>query len=74
MSVLFDPPPPFEPADVLFASPHTYLRRLSVTTNDMEVVISGRVPSYYLKQMAQEAVRACLGTRRLRNEVQVSTA
>jgi osmotically-inducible protein OsmY len=74
MSDSFDPPPPFEPADVLFSSPHTYLRRLSVTTSEAEVVISGRVPSYYLKQMAQEAVRACLGSRRLRNEVQVSSA
>ena len=74
MSVSFDTPSPFEPAEVLFASPHTYLRRLSVTTSDIEVVISGRVPSYYLKQMAQEAVRGCLGTRRLRNEVEVCYA
>lgn len=69
-----DFPALFDPADVLFASPHTHLRRLVVTTNEAEVVISGRVPSYYLKQMAQEAVRGCLGTRRLRNEVQVCSA
>jgi hypothetical protein len=74
MSESFNAPPTFEPADVLFASPHTYLRRLLVVTNADEVVISGRVPSYYLKQMAQEAVRGCLGRRRLRNEVQVCSA
>lgn len=74
MSESFDAPLPFEPADVLFASPHTHLRRLLVTTSEAEVIISGRVPSYYLKQMAQEAVRGCLGRRRLRNEVQVTSA
>lgn len=74
MSASFDSPPPFEPADILTASPHTHLRRLVVTTRDGEVVISGRVPSYYLKQMAQEAIRSCLGPRRLRNEVQVCSA
>ncbi len=74
MSAMIDPPTSFEPADILTASPHTHLRRLVVTTSDGEVVISGRVPSYYLKQMAQEAIRACLGPRRLRNEVQVCSA
>lgn len=63
-----------EPADALTASPHTHLRQLVVTVSDLEVVITGRVPSYYLKQMAQEAVRPSLGCRRLRNQVQVCTA
>ncbi len=63
-----------EPADILTASPHAYLRRLVVTASEAEVVITGRVPSYYLKQMAQEAIRAYLRSRRLRNEVQVCSA
>lgn len=62
---------PLDPHEVLTASPHAYLRQLVVTTSEAEVVITGRVPSYYLKHMAQEAIRACLGSRRLRNEVQV---
>jgi hypothetical protein len=63
-----------EPADALTASPHTHLRQLVVTVSEAEVVITGRVPSYYLKQMAQEAVRPSLGCRRLRNQVQVCSA
>ncbi len=63
-----------EPADALTASPHTHLRQLVVTVSEVEVVITGRVPSYYLKQMAQEAIRPSLGLRRLRNQVQVCSA
>ena len=35
------------------------------------VVINGRVSSYYLKQLAQEAVMPVLGGRELRNRVAV---
>jgi hypothetical protein len=73
MSTSFVSPAP-EPAEALTASPHTHLRRLVVTESEVEVVISGRVPSYYLKQMAQEAIRPSLGCRRLRNQVQVCSA
>ena len=45
------------------------LRRLEVTESECEIVISGIVSSYYLKQMAQEAIRPALGGRRLRNNV-----
>lgn len=72
MSASFVPSLP-EPADALTASPHTHLRQLVVTVSEAEVVITGRVPSYYLKQMAQEAIRPSLGCRRLRNHVQVCT-
>lgn len=60
-----------EPAEVLTASPLPQLRRLVVTATDREVVITGRVSSYYLKQLAQEALRAALGDRTLRNQVEV---
>jgi hypothetical protein len=60
-----------EPADVLTASPLPQLRRLVVTATDREVVITGRVSSYYLKQLAQEALRAALGDRKLLNQVEV---
>jgi hypothetical protein len=59
------------PTDVLTASPLPQLRRLVVTVNDSEVVITGRVSSYYLKQLAQEALRPTLGDRRLLNRVEV---
>ena len=61
-----------EPNEVLAASPLPQLRRLVVTATDNEVVITGRVGTYYLKQLAQEALRPALGDRRLINQVEVS--
>lgn len=60
-----------EPTTVLTSSPLPQLRRLSVTATDHEVVITGRVTSYYMKQLAQESIRSVLGTRRLLNHVEV---
>lgn len=60
-----------EPDQVLTASPLPQLRRLVVTVNEAEVVITGQVPSYYLKQLAQETIRPALGHRRLLNRVEV---
>ena len=60
-----------EPADALTASPLPQLRRLVVTVNDQEVVITGRVPSFYFKQLAQETVKPTLGPRRMLNRVEV---
>ena len=62
---------PPEPAEVLTSSPLPQLRRLVVTVSEGEVVITGRVPCYYLKQLAQEAIRPTLGRRRLLNRVEV---
>ncbi|HVK14398.1 MAG TPA: BON domain-containing protein [Gemmataceae bacterium] len=50
-------------------NPINDLRRLRVEEDDCEIRISGIVPSYYLKQMAQETVRPALAGRRLRNQV-----
>ena len=61
-----------EPAAVMTSSPLPQLRRLVVTVSDGEVVITGRVPSYYLKQLAQETVRPALGSRTLLNRVEVA--
>ena len=58
-------------ATALTASPLGQLRRLTVTADDTQVVITGRVSSYYLKQMAQETVRPVLGERTLLNRVEV---
>ncbi len=66
--------PPPAAGLILTHSPVAHLRRLTVTENDAEVVITGRVPSYYLKQLAQEALRHTLGARRLSNRVEVAVA
>jgi hypothetical protein len=68
------PHPTSEPSDVLTASPLPQLRRLVVTATDDEIVITGRVSSYYMKQLAQEALRAAAGDRRLLNQVEVCPA
>lgn len=66
-------PPPC-PDTVLNQSPLAHLRRLVVTVRETEVIITGRVPSYYLKQLAQETIRPTLGERRLLNRVEVGVA
>lgn len=60
-----------EPVEVLTSSPLPQLRQLIVTVNDGEVVITGRVTSFYMKQLAQETIRPALGRRRLLNRVEV---
>lgn len=62
-----------EPREALRSSPLPQLRRLVVTVNDTEVIITGQVSSYYMKQLAQEAVRPTLGDRRLLNLVEVGS-
>lgn len=56
-------------AALLQQSPLPDLRRLHVEETEREIVLSGVVSSYYLKQLAHEAVRCALGGRRLRNRI-----
>ena len=60
-----------EPAEILTTSPLPQLRRLVVTVSEAEVVITGRVPSFYFKQLAQETLRPSVGHRRILNRVEV---
>jgi hypothetical protein len=59
-------------AQALKESPRPALRRLTVEETDSAVVITGRVSSYYLKQLAQETVRPLCGVRQLVNRVVVA--
>ena len=43
----------------------------SVEASDEVVTLSGRVSSFYLKQMAQESVKPAVAGRRLVNRVEV---
>jgi hypothetical protein len=52
-------------------SPIPALRKLSLDESDSAVVISGNVPSYYFKQLAQAAVIPLLAGRQLYNRVTV---
>ena len=58
-------------AHALKKSSHPALRNLSVEGAEGNLVISGKVSSYYLKQLAQETVMPLSGTRTLVNRVLV---
>ena len=60
---------PARAAALLRENPVNDLKRLEVIETDAELVITGIVTSFYLKQMAQETVRPALGARKLRNKV-----
>jgi hypothetical protein len=67
-------PPTQEQSRVSLAlrhSPIPALRKLSVEESEAVVVIHGKVPSYYLKQLAQETLMPLLGNRELCNRVAV---
>ena len=61
--------PPAQASALLRHNGVSDLRRLDVIETDEEIVVTGIVTSYYLKQMAQEVIRPALGGRRLRNKV-----
>lgn len=48
------------------------LRSVEVTVHERIVVLGGRVPSYYLKQVAQTTALAVPGTHQVRNDLHVS--
>jgi hypothetical protein len=52
-------------------NPIPALRTLDVEETDTEIVLSGTVASFYLKQLAQEAILPLLGQRGFVNRVQV---
>lgn len=50
---------------------HGWLRRIVVLAEAEFIVIRGKVPSFYLKQMAQVTVMAVPGVELVRNELEV---
>ena len=58
-------------AELLHLSPQPLLRRLKVEETEQEIVLAGTLPTYFLKQLAQETVRPLLGRRRLSNRIVV---
>lgn len=53
---------------------HPGLRRVSVVVDDQRVILSGTVPSYYMKQMAQETARQACPSRKVYNDLDVVPA
>jgi hypothetical protein len=56
----------------LIATGHLHGRNLRFEVAEDVVVLKGVVRSYFLKQVAQEALRAVLGGLRLSNELEVA--
>ncbi len=52
-------------------SSHRLLHDASCTCSNDMIVLTGVVPSFHLKQMAQEAIRTVEGVRRIDNRLQV---
>ena len=69
---LINPLQPSAAKRVLEQSDIPALRQLQVEENDSEIVVEGTVTSFYLKQLAQEALMPALGNRRLLNRVRVN--
>ena len=59
-------------AHALRRSLHPALRQLNVESDDRALIISGRVTSYYLKQLAQETIMPVRGELELVNRVDVA--
>ena len=58
---------------VLRRSGYSALRDVSCVAVDQVIYLRGRLPSYYLKQVAQESVASVAGSRRLINLIEVCT-
>jgi osmotically-inducible protein OsmY len=58
-------------AHELRATRHGPLRRVAVTVHARLVTLEGRVPSYYLKQLAQATALAAPGVDHVRNDLDV---
>jgi hypothetical protein len=52
-------------------SPIPALRCLRVEESEQAIIVFGSVPSYYLKQLAQESLMPILAGRELQNRVSV---
>jgi osmotically-inducible protein OsmY len=61
-----------EAQNLLERSNYLALRRLRCEFHDGRLVLNGRVPTYYLKQVAQTIVRQLPGVRRIDNMVDVA--
>jgi osmotically-inducible protein OsmY len=55
----------------LYARGYRQLRDIQVTAHARLVILRGRVPSYYLKQLAQDTALAVPGAHQVRNDLEV---
>lgn len=56
----------------LETSPYLALRLVRCSCQGSRLILHGRVPSYYLKQLAQVVAGQCLGMRTIDNRLEVA--
>jgi osmotically-inducible protein OsmY len=59
-------------AGCLVRSPYRALKRVACYYHGGVLTLRGRLPTYYLKQRAQEAVAGIPGVERVANEIEVA--
>ena len=59
-------------ARLLDETGHHGLRQIRVDVEEGRIVLSGSVPSYFLKQMAQETARQACPNRKVDNDLEVA--
>ena len=64
-------PPANQATQALRQSPIYLLRKIAIEETEATVILRGTVPSYYMKQLAQETVLPVLDGRALVNQVAV---
>ena len=57
----------------LHSNPYLVLKHISCDYLDGVLILRGRLPTYYLKQLAQESVADLDGVDRIENQIQVVT-
>jgi hypothetical protein len=55
----------------LKASPHAAIRRVACFYNDGVLILSGDVPNYYQKQLAQAALAGLATVEKIANRIEV---
>ncbi len=61
-------------SDALTANPHLFGRKFDYEADAGTVVLTGKVNSYFQKQMAQEAIRRVDGVEQIDNQLEVDWA
>jgi osmotically-inducible protein OsmY len=55
----------------LRSNPYLALKKVSCDSHEGVLILRGCVPSYYLKQIAQQAVASLEGVERIDNQIEV---
>ncbi len=71
ISILYDTDVEIRAQVALSTSPIFLLREIRVEREDQALILSGRVNSYYFKQVAQELVRTVAGASLVINRIEV---